>query len=56
MYRWRWAPPLTLAALLCSQTATWSADRLPLLLQATKKSVIDKSCIMMCDQWGEHGA
>jgi hypothetical protein len=26
-----------------------------LLLQVTKKSVIDKSCIMMCDQWGEHG-
>jgi hypothetical protein len=21
----------------------------------TKKSVIDKSCIMMCDEWGEHG-
>jgi len=21
----------------------------------TKKTVIDKSCIMMCDQWGDHG-
>jgi hypothetical protein len=25
-----------------------------LLLHVTKKSVIDKSCIKMCDQWGEH--
>jgi hypothetical protein len=52
-----------LAALVCSQTATfaeaafatWSAHRPSLLLHVTKKSVIDKSCIMMCDQWGEHG-
>ena len=51
----------SLAALLCSQTATfakatfatWSAER-PSLLLVTKKSVIDKSCIKMCDQWGEH--
>lgn len=55
LYRWRWALLLGLAVLLCSQTATWSADRPPLLLPVTKKSVIDKSCIMMCDQWGEHG-
>jgi len=26
-----------------------------LLLHLAKKAVIDKSCIMMCDQWGEHG-
>jgi hypothetical protein len=25
------------------------------VLAAVKKSVIDKSCIMMCDDWGEHG-
>jgi hypothetical protein len=35
--------------------ATWSVERPSLLLPVTKKSVIDKSCIMMCDQWGEHG-
>ena len=55
LYRWRWALLLGLAVLLCSQTATWSAGWPPLLLRVTKKSVIDKSCIMMCDQWGEHG-
>lgn len=63
LYHWRWALLFSLAALLCSQTttfaeaafATWSAHRPSLLLHVTKKSVIDKSCIMMCDQWGEHG-
>ncbi len=63
LYRWRWALLPSLAALLCSQTATfaettlatWSAERPSSLLHLAKKSVIDKSCIMMCDQWGEHG-
>jgi hypothetical protein len=66
LYRWRWAllfSLVSLAALLCSQTATFaeatftarSAHRPSLLLPVTKKSVIDKSCIMMCDEWGEHG-
>ena len=63
LYRWRWALLFGLAALLCSQTATLagstlstgSADRPLSPLLVTKKSVIDKSCIMMCDQWGEHG-
>jgi len=55
LHRWRWAPLFGLAALLCGQTATWSADQSPLLLHVTKKTVIDKSCIMMCDQWGDHG-
>jgi hypothetical protein len=62
LYRWRWALLLSLAALLCSQTATFaeatfatrSAERPSFLLLVTKKSVIDKSCIKMCDQWGEH--
>jgi len=60
LYRWRWALLLSVAALLCSQTATfatfatWSAERPSFLLLVTKKSVIDKSCIKMCDQWGEH--
>lgn len=62
LYRWCWALLFGLAALLCSQTptyaeattSTWSAHRSSFLL-VTKKSVIDKSCIMMCDQWGEHG-
>jgi hypothetical protein len=65
LYRWRWALFLSLAALLCGQTSTFAeatlamslpGTRSPSLVQlATKKSVIDKSCIMMCDQWGEHG-
>ena len=55
LHRWRWALLFGLAALLCGQTTTWSADQSPLLLQVTKKTVIDKSCIMMCDQWGDHG-
>jgi len=63
LYRWRWALLLSVVALPCTQTstfagatfATWSAERPSFLLLATKKSVIDKSCIMMCDQWGEHG-
>ncbi len=63
LYRWRWAVLLSLAVLLCCQTATfaettfatWSAERPSLLLHVATKSVIDKSCIMMCDQWGEHG-
>jgi len=25
------------------------------LVQLARKSVIDKSCLMMCDKWGEHG-
>ncbi len=25
------------------------------VILAASKSVIDKSCIMMCDDWGEHG-
>ncbi len=61
LYRWRWPLLFTVAALLLSQTAgfagtpfaPWSADR-P-LLHLARKPVIDKSCIMMCDQWGEHG-
>jgi hypothetical protein len=60
---YRWPLLFTLAALLCGQTATfagagfstWSADRPSPLLHLARKSVIDKSCIMMCDQWGEHG-
>jgi hypothetical protein len=63
LYRWRWALLFSLAALLCSQTATLagvtfstrSAERPSSLLHLAKKAVIDKSCIMMCDQWGEHG-
>lgn len=61
LYRWRWALLVGLAALLCSQTATFAeatfatwSHRSSLLLHVTKKSVIDKSCIKMCDQWGEH--
>jgi len=46
------------AALLSSQTATFaepslsgrSTDPQSSLLRVAKKSVIDKSCIMMCDQ------
>lgn len=26
-----------------------------LVILAASKTVIDKSCIMMCDEWGEHG-
>ena len=37
LYRWRWALLLGLAVLLCSQTATWSADRPPLLLSGDQK-------------------
>ncbi len=63
LYRWRWPLLFTLAALLFSNTsgfagapfATSSADWPSPLLHLARKSVIDKSCIMMCDQWGEHG-
>jgi hypothetical protein len=34
---------------------TWSGGRTPPLLLLVRKTVIDKSCIMMCDEWGEHG-
>ena len=54
---------LGLAAFLCSQSPTNAEITLAMsrpytsssLVQLARKSVIDKSCIMMCDQWGEHG-
>jgi hypothetical protein len=62
LYRWRWPLLFTIAVLLLSRTAgfagtgvfPWPADRPSPLPQLAKKRVIDKSCIMMCDQWGEH--
>jgi hypothetical protein len=63
LYPWRCALLSSVAALLCSQTVTFaepslatrSTDLQSSLLHLARKSVIDKSCIMMCDQWGEHG-
>jgi hypothetical protein len=63
LYRLRYALLVGLALLLCSQAAavtdpvlTAPAVGLPSpLLHLAKKSVIDKSCIMMCDEWGENG-
>jgi hypothetical protein len=54
---------LALAAVLCSQSPTDAEATLAMspphtpasLVQLARKSVIDKSCLMMCDKWGEHG-
>jgi len=66
LYHWRCALLLFgLVALLSSQTSAFAETALMTpaistqsstssLLQLARKDVIDKSCIMMCDKWGEH--